>query len=673
YLDALAAHRRAAGRPALALAWGLWAGTGMGAGLDTAAIARIARSGFAPLTARENLALLDLALTGAPAATVPIRVDTRALRSRTDGVPALLRPLVAGRVPSRTSAFAGEERATGARAGSATAAALSVLPADERAERLLDLVRAQAATVLGHDGPEAVSRSRTFGEIGFDSLSAVDLRNRLATATGLTLPATLTFDFPTPDALVRFLAQSLEGSAVQQPAVTRPTAAKADTSEDPVVIVGMACRYPGDVTSPEDLWELVAAGRDVVGPFPADRGWPEDLYDPEGARTATSVTREGGFLYDAAEFDAEFFGISPREARAMDPQQRLLLEVAWETLERAGIDPHALRGSDTGVYAGVMYHDWGLRLGPLPEEVAGHIGSGSLASVVSGRVAYTLGLQGPAITVDTACSSSLVALHLAAQALRSGETSLALVGGVTVMSTPDTFVDMSRQGGQAPDGRCKSFGAAADGTGWSEGAGLLLLERLSDARRNGHRVLAVVRGSAVNQDGASNGLTAPNGPAQQRVIRAALAAAGLQPHEVDAVEGHGTGTKLGDPIEAQALIAVYGGDRTAADPLLLGSIKSNLGHAQAAAGVAGIIKTVLAMRHGVVPASLHSAERSAQVDWSQGGVEVVTEAQPWPERGRRRRAAVSSFGISGTNAHVILEQAPEAPAGLPDAATAGGD
>ncbi|GAA5066398.1 type I polyketide synthase [Nocardia callitridis] len=645
FLDALAGLRRRQGSAASSLAWGLWETTSAMTGhLRAADHQRLARQGVRPLTLAKGEALLDYSLRAGAVDLVPVELVTTPWQ---ETMSPLLRGALRYRPRLRQAATGGEVDSRGLRA----------LSDRDRVAAVQKIVREQAAAVLGYDDIATIAATGTFKELGMDSLTAVDLRNRLTRAVGVRLAATIVFDHPTPAALAAKISVELAGTGAAQS--TPPRAEPKAVADEPIAIVGMGCRYPGGVRSAEDLWKLVSEGVDAIGPWPTDRGW--DIEDPEDG----SYVRAGGFVSGMADFDAGLFGMSPREALATDPQQRQLLEVTWETLENAGIDPQTLRGSNTGVYTGIMYNDYATRLASTPEDLEAYLVNGSAASVASGRVAYTFGLEGPAVSVDTACSSSLVSMHLAVSALRGGECDLALAGGVTLLSSPASIVGAARMGALSADGRCRSFGAGADGTGWAEGVGVVLLERLSDAVAGGRVVLGVVRGSAVNQDGGSNGLTAPSGVAQQRVIRRALGSGGLGVGDVDVVEGHGTGTSLGDPIEANALLETYG-RRESAEPLYVGSLKSNIGHSQAAAGVGGVIKMVQALRHGVLPASLHADEPSGHVDWSSGGVRVLSRARAWPETGRARRAGVSAFGVSGTNAHIILEQAPSAPADSTD-------
>ncbi|MEV6945055.1 SDR family NAD(P)-dependent oxidoreductase [Streptomyces sp. NPDC051172] len=645
FLDQLAHHRRALGLSAASISFGAWAGEGLAA--EHADLERMARLGHRALTPEQGRALVELSLCRGTPHLLAWHLDLPRLRDNAAAAGALWTSLLPSPRPDR-------------QAGRGPADRLARLTDTERTARVLELVCEEAAHALGLPAPRSVRPDQPLRDLGMDSVTAVDLRNRLGTRIGVRLPATLLFDHPTPARLADHLLATVlapDGGRLRPAAPdgqqSRTTAAATD---EPVAVIATACRLPGAVGSPQELWRLVAEGRDAVGPFPAGRWDVEALYDPDPEAPGKSYAREGGFLDDIDSFDAAFFGITPKEAEAMDPQQRLLLETAWESVERAGIVPAELAGTSTGVYVGMFAGDYlaGARL----DQLDGYVGTGSALSVASGRLAYTLGLNGPALTVDTACSSSLVAVHLAAQALRSGECDLALAGGVTLMVTPQTFVEFSRLRGLSPTGRCRSFSDAADGAVWAEGAGMVVLKRLSDARRDGDEVLALLRGTAVNQDGRSQGLSAPNGPAQEQVIRRALELSGLAPADIDHVEAHGTGTTLGDPIEANALAEVFGASRPAGRPLYLGSLKSNIGHAQAASGVAGLIKVIQSLRHGLLPRTLHADTPSRHVDWADSGLHVLREPVAWPTGERLRRAGVSAFGISGTNAHVIVEEAP---------------
>ncbi|GHH85905.1 type I polyketide synthase [Streptomyces capitiformicae] len=646
FLDQLAQHRRALGLPGVSVSFGAWAGEGLAA--EHADLERMARLGHRALTTDQGRELVGLALRQGAPHLVAWALELRRLRDNTastSGVSAALwRSLLPAARADQNSREGLAER-------------LARLPEAERAERVLAMIREEACRALGMRSAESVRPDEPLRDLGMDSVTAVELRNRLGNRLGAKLPATLLFDHPTPTRLAEHLLNTVLAPGDRTTRRKVPDAPATASVDEPVAVVAMACRAPGGVTDPEGLWRLVAEGRDAVGPFPAGRWDVESLYDPDPEALGKSYAREGGFLDDIGSFDAGFFGITPKEAAAMDPQQRLLLETAWEALERAGIVPAELAGSTTGVYVGMFGSDYlaGSRL----DQLDGYVGTGSAPSVASGRLAYTLGLNGPALTVDTACSSSLVAIHLAAQALRHGECDLALTGGVTLMVTPQTFVEFSRLRGLSPTGRCRSFSDAADGAIWSEAVGMVVLKRLSDARRDGDEVLAVLRGTAVNQDGRSQGLSAPNGPAQEQVIERALEQSGLEPADIDYVEAHGTGTTLGDPIEANALAEVFATTRPQDRPLFLGSLKSNIGHAQAASGVVGLIKVVQSLRHQALPRTLHADTPSRHVDWDSSGLHLLHEEVAWPASETRvRRAGVSSFGISGTNAHVIVEEAP---------------
>ncbi|MBL8969468.1 MAG: KR domain-containing protein, partial [Myxococcales bacterium] len=642
YLDALALARHAANLPATSCNWGLWA---HGALATADQRARFAATGMRPMATAPALDALARAIT----TRTPQHFIAALDRPRYHAVLTARgpRPLLAALAPPPNAP---------------DPAPRPVLTADP--QQFQARISAHVARALGFGPDQAPPEDRGFFDLGMDSILATQLTRALAADLGLTLPATVAFDHPTVKALARHLFRQLHPEAPVAPAAARSPAPARDAHE-PIAIIGIGCRFPGGVHDPDSLWQLLVRGGDAVGDVPPERWDIDAYYDPDPAVPGTMNTRRGGFLSGIDRFDAAFFGISPREAAKLDPQQRLLLEVAWEGLEHAGIAPTALTDSPTGVFVGLIYHDYAALAGAELADLDGYVGTGSAASVASGRLSYVLGLRGPSLTLDTACSSSLVALHLACQSLRAGECAMALAGGVTLMLTPTPFVEFSRLRGLAPDGRCKTFDAAADGVAWSEGCGLLVLKRLADAVRDGDRVLAVIRGTAVNQDGRSSGLTVPNRHAQEDVLRLALADAGLTPAAIAHVETHGTGTALGDPIEVNALGTVLGEGRSPDRPLVLGAVKANLGHTQAAAGVAGVIKTVLALQHAQIPGTPHVTTLNPRIPWSELPVTVATAPIPWPAEGPPRLAGVSSFGISGTNAHVILEEAPRSPANPP--------
>lgn len=650
FLDALAAYRQKQGLPAQSLAWGLWqqAGLGMTAYLSQIDLSRMQRQGIYPLTQEQGLKLFDMAFNKPDSLLIPAHLNFKD-KAVTNTIPAILREIV--KDSSLCRANVGERKSV-----SATRQKLAAATDSERLTIIQSMVRSEIAIVLAIANVELLPADKPLKEIGLDSLMAVELRNRLSAKFNLELPATLAFDFPTIDDITNIILQ-IGFSDLSSIKVSLPLVKNRVSVDEPIAIVSMACRLPGGISTPDQYWKLLEEGKELIELFPTDRWDVDSFYDPDPDAIGKTYCKEGGFLKNIDKFDAAFFGIAPREAQAMDPQQRLILETVWEALERGGIRPFELDNSLTGVYIGSTGSDYGLW--GEAERFDGYRLTGVTSSVLSGRVAYLLGLQGAAITIDTACSSSLVALHLATQALRLGECELALAGGVQVMNTPARFIEFSRLRGVAPDGRCKSFSAKANGAGWSEGCGILVLKRLSDAQKDGDKILALIRGTAVNQDGRSQGLTAPNGPAQQRVILRALELSNLSPSDIDAIEAHGTGTNLGDPIEAGALEELFGKSRPAGRPLYLGSSKSNIGHTQAAAGVFGVMKMVLALQHEKLPKSLYANEPSPHINWEQSGLELLHETREWLRGERIRRTGVSSFGISGTNAHVILEEGHE--------------